>query len=454
MSHQIARELAAVGPAGWERLDAVFALTTTGEVVQVFYTVDGASVRVNPPATALAAARQHRDVSSKLGDGPWWRMLLELTNTGAIKVEYDYGDEPFPEDQLFTPETYLADLQQYPRRRLPVWLAAYVGHQGRQLRTPQQAAEQARADRAANVHGVVSVDDFPAFPQMWARWATISAAFVAIRSEWGPRVLPSLGWFEGKDRTGSTLYVLPGGRAVISGGVWDPPALDATYNDGAPMPKFYAGAPDWIANPVLNTRAGNGLLSFCYWWDGGRWYRGESPPAKDFPSAVPGVWTADLVNDIVARLISADPSPELKGAVANLLSAAEAGVVTRGTLTNVFREDEFDVDGAMYQLSIAGVVAVLPEPLSQADAITRVRTFILNSGMDTSNYPLEQLRAQRITVGWMVYVPTRPDEISIGRAIFYIADDGHIERSSSSVAPSVFAAGFEQRYQQRIGSRE
>jgi hypothetical protein len=51
----------------------------------------------------------------------------------------------------------------------------------------------------------------------------------------------------------------------------------------------------------------------------------------------------------------------------------------------------------------------------------------------------------------MVFVPTEPGEISIGRAIFYIADDGVLEQSSSSVAPSVYrrfravlpgAAGF------------
>lgn len=57
------------------------------------------------------------------------------------------------------------------------------------------------------------------------------------------------------------------------------------YNGTAEMPRFYAGAPYWVANPVLNPRADGGLLSFCHWWDAGRWYRGESPPASDCGSA-------------------------------------------------------------------------------------------------------------------------------------------------------------------------
>ncbi|SLJ82884.1 Uncharacterised protein [Mycobacteroides abscessus subsp. abscessus] len=50
----------------------------------------------------------------------------------------------------------------------------------------------------------------------------------------------------------------------------------------------------------------------------------------------------------------------------------------------------------------------------------------------------------------MVYAPAR--ELAVGRAVFYIADDGVLEQSSSSVAPSVFVAEFERRFQQRHGA--
>ncbi|MEV0293214.1 hypothetical protein [Nocardia sp. NPDC050710] len=456
LTHQIARELAALGPQGWSQLNSLFVMTTTAELAQVFFSDDEQrSVRIQPPAEVLALVREQRHISAELSDGPWWRLLLSLSNAGEIEVDYDYGDEPFQDDQLFPPEVYAADLEAYPREALPVWLAAYVGHGGRQSRPANLAAEQARVDREAGIRGVLSQRDFPAFPVMWARWAVMAAAFVAAGSQWGPRVLPALGFFEGSRRSGSTLYVLPGGRAVLSGGVWNAPELDATYNGGEPMPRMYAGAPEWVANPVLNPRAANGLLSFCYWWEGGNWYRGESPTADALADAVPGIWTADTVVDVVSGLIADQPTDRQREAVATLVSAAEVGVVTRDTLTDVLGDDtSFDIDSAFYQLTMAGVTLTLPEPMSQDDAIARVRQFILDQGMDTSGYPLENLRADRISIGWMVFVPTQPGEISIGRAIFYIADDGVLEQSSSSVAPSIYIADFEQRFQRRHGSVE
>ncbi|WP_306360357.1 hypothetical protein [Nocardia sp. CC227C] len=453
LTHGLARELAAAGPHGWQQLNAVFAFTVAAEVVQVFFSDGESTVRVQPPPSALVLAREHRDLSARLSDGPWWRLLLSLNKSGQIEVDYDYGDEPFPDDQLFPAEAYRADLLEYPRTRLPVWLAAYTQHEGRQSRTPQEAAVQARADRESGIRATVSEGDFPAFPEMWARWAVISACFVAKRSQWGPRVLPALGWFEGSKRGGSTLYALPGGRAVLSGGVWDAPELDAAYNGGGPMPRFFAGAPEWVANPVLNPRAANGLLSFCYWWESGRWYRGESPAAAGLASALPGMWTADTVVDLVSGLIAEEPTERRRAAVATLVSAAEVGVVTLDTLIDAFGDDkQVDIDGAFYQLTMAGVVMTTPEPMSREEAVARVREHIRDSGMDTTGYPLEDLRADRISVGWMVYVPTQPGEIAIGRAIFYIADDGVLEHSSSSVAPSAYIAEFERRFAERHGA--
>lgn len=76
----------------------------------------------------------------------------------------------------------------------------------------------------------------PALPLLLARWAVLSAAFVAVGSPWGPRVLPAPGLFKGAERSGSSLRIVPGDRAVLSGGVWNDPVLDAVYNPGAPMP--------------------------------------------------------------------------------------------------------------------------------------------------------------------------------------------------------------------------
>lgn len=194
-------------------------------------------------------------------------------------------------------------------------------------------------------------------------------------------------------------------------------------------------------------------MSFTYWWEGGRWYRGESPTAEECATAVPGVWTANTVVGIVAGLAAQPPSAEQRSAAAALVSAAEVGVVTRETVVNLFAEGRFDVDGAMYQLALAGVVASLPQQMPEEEAIFRVRAYIDGRGLDTTGYPLDQLAADRFSCGWMVYVPVPRGEIAIGRAIFYIADDGVLEHSSSSIAPTTFVKSFEQRFQERQGAQ-
>ncbi|WP_433520596.1 hypothetical protein ACQPZ2_24525 [Nocardia pseudovaccinii] len=454
LAEQVAAEIAESGPPGWQSMAASFALTVAEEAVDVVFTVDDRSVRVDPPNAVLASVRRLREVSARLEQGPWWRLLLWSSEAGAPEFGYDYGEEPFPDGQLFAPEVYRSDLSAYPRDRLPVWLAAYIGHGERQTRSPRSAVTAVHTHRAAGVRPVPLQNQLPDLPVLWARWAVLSAAFVAVGSPLGPRMLPSLGWFESSRRSGSTLYVLPGGRAVLSGGVWNPPELDAVYNEDAPMPNYYAGAPDWVADPVLNPRAAAGLLSFCYWWEEGRWWRGESPSPERCGSAVPGVWTVGTVVDIVTGQLPDREDTRRRDAADALVSAAQVGIVTRAMVSDVFGEaEDFDIEAVLRQFSIAGVTArELPQPISAGDAIDRVRTYILERGLDTTRYPVEELTADRVDVGWMVYVPVPRGEIAIGRAIFYVADDGVVEHSTSSIAPSVYVIGFEQRYLRRQGS--
>lgn len=451
-----ARELASMAPSGWRSLSAVFALTVTAERSTVLVIDRERSTRIEPPPAVLALVREHRETWVELDDGPWWRLLLELTSDGELDVMCDHGEEPFPDEQLFEPEVYREDLEEYPRAVLPVWLAAYVHHGGRQLRSPQQAAAAARADRRAKVWPVLSANDFPDFPTMWARWAVISASFVAARSDWGPRVLPSMGWFESSRRGGSTLYQLTDGRAVLSGGVWNAPALETAYSYGGELPDLYAGAPDWVANQVLNPRAQTGLLSFCYWWDAGQWYRGESASAEESATAVPGVWTADTVTGIVAGLIrnTRSPGEDVRAKASTLVAAAEKGFVTRETLVAAFGDSSrFDIDGALFQLSLAGLVARVPQPMHEEDAIARVREYILAMDLNGPGYSVSELIGDRFSVGWMIYVPVPRGEIAIGRAIFYVTDDGVFKHSSSSVAPTRAVADLEEEFHKRQQSK-
>ncbi|WP_433520611.1 hypothetical protein ACQPZ2_24600 [Nocardia pseudovaccinii] len=100
------------------------------------------------PAAVQTGLRRLRELSARLEHGPWWRFLLWLSESGETEFGYDYGDEPFPDGQLFAPEIYRSDLEAYPRQRLPVWFAAYVGHGDRQTRGPRSAVTAVRAGGA------------------------------------------------------------------------------------------------------------------------------------------------------------------------------------------------------------------------------------------------------------------------------------------------------------------
>lgn len=357
LSRLIARELAAAAPDGWRRVRAAFALTAAAETALVVFTDDtDRAVQVYPTDEALALVRMHRTVSAGLGDGPWWRYLLTLDSDGALEVDHDFGAEPFPAEHLFPPEVYLADLEAFPRERLPVWLAAYLYHGDRQSRPPAAA----RADHLARPDAAVPEDGLPPLPLMVARWSVLAAVFVAAGSPLGPRVLPAAHLFEGVARSGSSLFVLPGGRAVLSGGVWDAPELDAAYNAGAELPDLFAGAPAWVTHPMLNSRAGSGLLSFCYWWERGRWSRAQSPAPAAIAPAIPGVWSAETAAGIVTALLAeaagSTPPREPDPAALDLVRAAETGVVHRDTALRGFGAGAPDPEAGLLQLGMAGIV--------------------------------------------------------------------------------------------------
>ncbi|MFJ9362848.1 hypothetical protein ACIRRA_00300 [Nocardia sp. NPDC101769] len=353
METEITRELAGLLVPTWKRLDAAFAFTVSDEAAQLILSDDQRAVQARPSARVVQLLREHRHRSAVVGDGPWWRLLVSVTSTGESAIDHDYGSDPFPDDHLFPAAAYQADLQVYPRRTLPVWLAAYVGHQNRQVRTPKMAVAQAQADLASGVTAVAASAALPPFPLMWARWAAISAAFVAANSQWGPRITSGMGWFEGSKRSGATLHRLPGGRAVLSGGVWNAAELDAVYNHGVTMPLLYRGAPEWVADPVLSPRAANGLLSFCYWWDGNGWYQGESPDPMAIGAALPGIWTSKITAEMIAQALDTNGIAE----IANLVSAAEIYQMTRPLLTRGLGDGAFETHDAYYQLILAGIAS-------------------------------------------------------------------------------------------------
>ncbi|WP_162907128.1 hypothetical protein [Allorhizocola rhizosphaerae] len=349
----IVQQVALLGPPGWHRLSAEFAFTVSSEIAQLRFWTGDRSGLVPVPLAIAELVRQQREVAARMPAGPWWRLLLAVTNRGETTVEYDYGDEPFPDDQLVEAGHYRNDLAAYPRPRLPVWLAGYVAGPAAQGRDPHRAGVAAIADitarRAATLDGRL-----PPLGEIWARWAVLSAVEAGIGSGWGPRIYPSYGWYENDRRSGATLFLLPGARAVLSGGKWNSALLEAAYNGGRPQPDLYTGAPAWVNDTVLNTRNRNGLLSFCFWWANGRWHRGTTDTSGDLDAPVPPVWThAETV-----RAMAVQTGPGSEGRCEALLTASASHRATFGEVAALLaHKPGADVYAAANQLSLAGLLA-------------------------------------------------------------------------------------------------
>jgi hypothetical protein len=198
-----------------------------------------------------------------------------------------------------------------------------------------------------------ATDDVAPVRDIWARWAVLAALHMGVRSEEGPRIAPGLAWYESDARSGATLVRLSGDRAVLSGGWWESPLLSAAYLEDQPLPDLYAGAPVWVNDAVLNIRSQHGLMSFCYWWADGRWWRGATETADELDMALPEVWSAE---DTVAEMTEIVESAE-ETTCYNLLAAATEGAVTVAMVTAVLAATpDSDVDAALNQLAATGLI--------------------------------------------------------------------------------------------------
>lgn len=347
----IVQQLGELGPAGWEQFSAEFAFTATSEIAQLrFWSADRTGL-VPVPQSMADLVRLQREAAAGVPEGPWWRLVLNCTNRGEASVHYDYGVEPFPEGQLVPPEHYRNDLEKYPRSHVPVWLAGYIAGAAAQGRDPRRAA--AEADGIAEGRGATAAAELPALGELWSRWAVLSAACAGVGSESGPHVHPGYAWYESEDRSGSSLFMLPGDRAVLSGGKWNSELLESAYNGGGPLPDLYNGAPGWVNDSVLNTRNRNGQLSFCFWWANGQWWRGLTDTSGELDTATPAIITADET----ARAMLDHTGPGTEDQCAAILTAAANQAATREDVAALFANNpDADIDAAVNQLSLAGVL--------------------------------------------------------------------------------------------------
>lgn len=351
MLDTVARQLADLGPRDWQQFRAVFALTVRAAIAELEFATPQGIQAVRIPRQIVEIVRRQRELTAQMSAGPWWRLIMTVTSQGRLSVSYDYGDEPFPDEQVQPAQNYRDDIAAYPRPELPVWLAGYLAGPAAQGRTPRQAADAAAADEAAG-RNATKTDDIEPLPDMWTRWAVLAAVYAGACSQWGPRISPGVAWYESDARSGSTLYVLPGERAVLSGGRWNSPLLVDPYRNNRPLPDLYAGAPAWVNDSVLNTRNQNGLLTFCYWHFDGQWWRGSVDTFDELDEPLPPIWTPQQTVTAMLDLLGAG----VEHPCHELLTAAAARSVTGRHVAAIFANDErLDIAAALNQLSLAGL---------------------------------------------------------------------------------------------------
>jgi len=463
---QAVRSIAQVAPAGWESLHAAFSFAGGQEIANVVAITASGPAPIQITAEAIELIRAHRKLSNG-SRGPWLRLLFDCDATGALQVALDYGDNELPAEHLLPPEAYVSDFDEFPRLATPLWLVAYMRNKGQQLRTAAEARQCAVAVGDARE----SDDEIPPLAALWPRIAVLAAVCRGSNAPDGPRTDPAFQLHIGDDG-GCTLCRLPGDRAVLSGGRNDSRLLSAAYSGTIGWPDLYRDAPTWLHNLYLDPRNARGLLSFCYWWDGTHWYRSELPeatpltlgetpwkPTDEIEYGVPGVWTAEgtaTLVKIVLKRIGIEPSDRTHYAAIDLVRAAEARIVSERDLTKLFPEgvpESFDIAEALAQLDAADVLVPRYPPIDQATAEALVVSFCHANNVDTTDYPLDQLVADRWDTGWQVFVPAPEGEIRIDRTFFLVADDGVVEQASSFASPAEIAHIFANRFALRVRAR-
>jgi hypothetical protein len=149
------------------------------------------------------------------------------------------------------------------------------------------------------------------------------------------------------------LVLLTEGRAVLSGGWWDSPLLAAAYLDDEPLPDLFAGAPVWVNDAALNIRAQQGLMSFCYWWVDGRWWRGATETVDELDMALPAIWSTEQTVAAMTQIAGSAGEAASRA----LLAAATDGAVTVAHVNAVFAViSESDIDAALNPLAAAGLI--------------------------------------------------------------------------------------------------
>ena len=125
LQEQIGQGMLAAAPAGWQELRmTVVQVGKSGQRLHRVVLASGEEHgRWSTPMSVGKAMRELRRLTYQSGKGAWYTAVVTVTPSGSISFDLDYDSEP-QWDVDVVPETYVEDLEMYPRdeEHRPAWL--------------------------------------------------------------------------------------------------------------------------------------------------------------------------------------------------------------------------------------------------------------------------------------------------------------------------------------------
>lgn len=176
LTEAIVRALAEAAPTTWSQLNGEFSIAGDEEAMQAVALTDQHSHSIPIDAEVADMVRLHRRTSIGT-QGPWLRWMFTCDREGNLKVGFDHGAIELPPAYLLSPQAYRQDIERYPRAAdIPLWLLAYMGDDGRQLRSAGQARSAERLtfgeDRVAD-HEIPHCHCYGRASRCSPRWAVV-----------------------------------------------------------------------------------------------------------------------------------------------------------------------------------------------------------------------------------------------------------------------------------------
>ncbi|WP_199428845.1 TNT domain-containing protein [Qaidamihabitans albus] len=126
----IGRALLAFLPSGWQRVGAQFRQVGDYSELEVRAVADDVAVSLSSPPQLGQLFTQLRSAMYERDGGTWFQGTFTLDSTSNFDFDYDTEAEPtwrLAPDGRTTARSYPAELERFPRKKAPTWLAAKAG---------------------------------------------------------------------------------------------------------------------------------------------------------------------------------------------------------------------------------------------------------------------------------------------------------------------------------------